>query len=77
MARVSGAERDANNVVRLSSGVLTTHYIAIQETPTDNKVFVLYDLGGWSNGMPRDIYGRFVSITAPQGRRPIFSVEGN
>lgn len=52
-----------SNVVRLTSGVLTTHYMAIQETPTDNKVFVLYDLGGWSKGMPRDIWGRFVSIT--------------
>ncbi len=51
------------NVVRITSGVLTTHYMAIQETPTDNKLFVLYDLGGWSKGMPRDIYGRFVSVT--------------
>ena len=49
-----------SNVVRMTSGVLTTHYMAIEETPTDNKLFVTYDLGGWSN---RDVYGRTVEIT--------------
>jgi hypothetical protein len=49
-------------VVRLTSGVLTTHYTAVTETPTDNKVLVLYDLGGWSKGMARDIWGRFITI---------------
>ena len=52
-----------SNVVRMTSGVLTTHYMAIEETPTDNRLFVTYDLGGWSKGMNRDIYGRFVTIT--------------
>jgi hypothetical protein len=52
-----------SNVVRLTSGVLTTHYMAIEETPTDNRIFVTYDLGGWSKGMNRDIYGRFVDVT--------------
>ena len=52
-----------SNVVRLTSGVLTTHYMAIEETPTDNRVFVTYDLGAWSKGMNRDVYGRFVTIT--------------
>jgi hypothetical protein len=51
------------NVVRMTSGVLTTHYMAIEETPTDNRVYVTYDLGGWSRGMYRDIHGRFVNIT--------------
>ena len=50
------------NVVRLTSGVLTTHYMAIEETPTDNKIFVTYDLGGWSKGMNRDVWGRFVGV---------------
>lgn len=50
------------NVVRMTSGVLTTHYMAIEETLTDNKIFVAYDLGGWSKGMNRDIYGRFLGI---------------
>ncbi len=51
-----------STVVRLTSGVLTTHYTALAETPTDNKILVLYDLGGWSKGMPRDIFGRFVTV---------------
>lgn len=51
-----------SNVVRMTSGVLTTHYMAIEETPTDNKIFVTYDLGGWAKGMSRDIYGRFLDI---------------
>jgi hypothetical protein len=50
------------NVIRMTSGVLTTHYMAIEETLTDNKIFVTYDLGGWSKGMNRDIWGRFVNI---------------
>ncbi|MBI5693278.1 MAG: exo-alpha-sialidase [Verrucomicrobia bacterium] len=51
------------NVVRLTSGVLTTHYMAIEETPKDNRIFVTYDLGGWSRGMHRSVYGRFLDIT--------------
>jgi hypothetical protein len=51
-----------SNVVRMTSGVLTTHYMAIEETPTDNKLFVAYDLGAWSKGMNRDIWGRFVEV---------------
>jgi hypothetical protein len=50
------------NVVRLTSGVLTTHYMAIEETPTDNTLFVAYDLGGWTKGMRRDVFGRTVQI---------------
>ncbi len=46
----------------MTSGVLTTHYMAIEETPTDNRIYVTYDLGGWSRGMHRDIYGRFVDV---------------
>jgi hypothetical protein len=52
-----------SNVIRMTSGVLTTHYMAIEEAPTDNKLFVTYDLGGWSKGMRRDVYGRTVEIT--------------
>lgn len=52
-----------SNVVRMTSGVLTTHYMAIEETPTDNKLFVTYDLGGWTKGMRRDVYGRTVEVT--------------
>jgi hypothetical protein len=52
-----------SNVVRMTSGVLTTHYTAIVETLTDNRVFVTYDLGAWqSKGPDRGVYGRFVDI---------------
>lgn len=54
------------HVVRLTSGVLTTHYMAIEETPADNKLYVTYDLGGWSKGMRRDIYGRTVEVDVAQ-----------
>jgi hypothetical protein len=37
--------------------------MAVEETPTDNVLFVAYDLGGWSKGMRRDIYGRTVQVT--------------
>jgi hypothetical protein len=47
----------------MTSGVLTTHYMAIEETPTDNTLFVTYDLGGWTKGMRRDVYGRTVQVT--------------
>jgi len=52
-----------SHVVRLTSGVLTTHYMAVEETPTNNRLFVTYDLGGWSKGMRRDVYGRSVSVS--------------
>jgi hypothetical protein len=51
-----------SNVVRMTSGVLTTHYMAVEETLTDNKIFVTYDLGAWSKGMNRDVVGRFVEV---------------
>jgi hypothetical protein len=51
------------NVVRMTSGVLTTHYMAVEETPTDSLLFVAYDLGGWSKGMIRDVYARTVQVT--------------
>jgi hypothetical protein len=50
------------NVVRMTSGVLTTHYMSVEETPTDNELYVTYDLGGWSKGMKRDVYGRTVRV---------------
>ncbi len=50
------------NVARITSGVLTTHYMAIEETPTDNTLYMAYDLGGWSKGMRRDVVCRTVKI---------------
>ena len=51
-----------NNVVRLTSGVPTTHYAAIEELPADGDLFVTYDIGFW--GRPkRYICGRRVKVT--------------
>jgi hypothetical protein len=52
-----------SNVVRMTSGVFTTHYMAIEETPRDNELYVTYDLGGWSKGMRRDVIGRAVKVS--------------
>lgn len=47
-----------SQLMRLTSGVLTTQYMAIEETPVDGELFVVYDLGDWSTGRGRDIVGR-------------------
>ncbi|MEJ7767248.1 MAG: sialidase family protein [Chitinophagaceae bacterium] len=52
-----------SHVVRMTSGVFTTHYMAIQETPKDNQIFVAYDFGDWGNTNPRYTYGRHVEIS--------------
>jgi len=52
------------NVVRLTSGVNTTHYMAIEETTVNNRIFVTYDLGAWSKGLGRDLWGLMVTATA-------------
>jgi hypothetical protein len=36
--------------------------VAIEETLADNRIFAAYDLGGWSKGMNRDVFGRFVEV---------------
>jgi hypothetical protein len=51
-----------STVARITSGVLTTHYMAIEETPQDGTLYVTYDLGGWSKGMRRDVIGRSLKI---------------
>jgi hypothetical protein len=51
-----------STVVRITSGVLTTHYMAIEETPKENSLYVTYDLGGWSKGMRRDVVGRTLKV---------------
>ena len=50
------------HVVRMTSGVLTTHYTAIEETPQDNQIFFAHDLGDWSSGRGRSTHGRTVQI---------------
>ena len=51
-----------SHVVRMTSGVLTTHYTAIEETTKDNRIFFAHDLGDWSTGRGRSTHGRFVEI---------------
>jgi hypothetical protein len=51
-----------SNVVRMTSGIPTTHYMAIEETPAEGELFVAYDIGFW--GRPkRYICGRRVKIS--------------
>lgn len=50
-----------SNVVRLTSGIPTTHYTAIEETTTDGELLVLYDFGRWGQ-KERYIYGRTIRV---------------
>ncbi|MEO6003183.1 MAG: sialidase family protein [Opitutus sp.] len=52
-----------SHVVRMTSGVLTTHYTAMEETMKDNRIFFAHDLGDWGTGRGRSTHGRFVQIT--------------
>jgi hypothetical protein len=51
-----------SNVVRLTSGVPTTHYMAVQEMPKDNQLFVVYDHGNFSKDRVHYIYGRVLQL---------------
>lgn len=55
-----------SHVVRMTSGVLTTHYTAIEESPKDNRIFFAYDLGDWRSGQGRATFGRHVDIQVSQ-----------
>ncbi len=50
------------NVQQLTSGIPTTHYMAIEEMKEDNTVFVVYDWGWWGYKEGRYTYGRPVTI---------------
>jgi hypothetical protein len=54
------------HLVRMTSGVLTTHYTAIAETPAGNELYYAYDLGDWRSGLGRSAYGRFVKVNLTQ-----------
>jgi hypothetical protein len=56
-----------SHVVRLTTGIFTTHYMAIEETPRDNHIFVAYDFGHWRCKDGRYTYGRPVQITVKRG----------
>jgi hypothetical protein len=53
-----------SQVTRLTTGVSTTHYMCIEETPKDNEVFVVYDFGHWTSKIGRYTYGRRFKIDA-------------
>jgi hypothetical protein len=52
-----------DNIIQMTSGIQTTHYMAVEEMKKDNSIFVLYDFGLWGYKGGRYVYGRPVSIT--------------
>lgn len=58
-----------SHVVRMTSGVLTTHYTALAETPRDNRIYFAHDLGDWDSGHGRSTHGRWVEISV-NGEKP-------
>jgi hypothetical protein len=52
-----------SHVTRLTTGIDTTHYMCIEETPKNNELFVVYDFGHWNGKEGRYTYGRKVKIT--------------
>jgi hypothetical protein len=51
-----------SHVVQLTSGVLTTHYMAIEEMSGSGRFFVTYDLGDWRSHRGKAVYGRAVEV---------------
>jgi hypothetical protein len=51
-----------SQVVRITSGIPTTHYMAIEQMPNKNELFVIYDWGYWGYKPGRYIYGRKVTV---------------
>jgi hypothetical protein len=51
-----------SHVVRLTTGIPTTQYMAIEEMKEDNRLFVTYDYGFWRYKGGRYIYGRPVDL---------------
>lgn len=47
-----------SQVTQMTSGIATTHYMAIEETPKNNNLFIVYDFGHWTNKTGRYTYGR-------------------
>lgn len=57
------------NIVQLTSGVSTTHYMAVEEMKKDNDIFVVYDFGHWTNKSGRYTYGRPIKISLRKNER--------
>lgn len=52
-----------SQVTRLTSGIDTTHYMCVEETPINGELFVVYDFGHWNGSEGRYTYGRKVKLT--------------
>jgi len=52
-----------SHVTRLTTGISTTHYMAVEELPKDNHLFVVYDFGYWGGKQGRYIYGRDINLS--------------
>lgn len=53
-----------SEVVRMTSGIPTTQYMAIEQLPNKNEFFVVYDWGFWGYKQGRYVYGRKVTVKA-------------
>lgn len=51
------------NIIQMTSGIYTTHYMAVEEMKEDNNIFVVYDFGYWQCKEGRYTYGRPVKIS--------------
>lgn len=51
------------NVIQMTSGIYTTHYMAVEEMKADNSIFVVYDFGYWQCKEGRYTYGRPVKVS--------------
>jgi hypothetical protein len=51
------------NIVQMTSGIYTTHYMAVEEMKKDNNIFVVYDFGYWQCKCGRYTYGRPIEIS--------------
>jgi hypothetical protein len=51
------------NILQLTSGIHTTHYMAVEEMKKDNNIFVTYDFGHWTYKGGRYTYGRPIEIS--------------
>jgi hypothetical protein len=51
------------NIIQMTSGIYTTHYMAVEEMKKDNSIFVTYDFGYWGYKGGRYTYGRPMEIS--------------
>ena len=58
-----------SHVVRLTTGIFTTHYMAVEETPKDNNIFIAYDFGHWTCKEGRYTYGRPLKISVNKNKQ--------